>query len=261
MSDAPVLSVKNLRTYFYLKGRVVKAVDDVSMDARAGRITALVGCSGGGKSVVALSIFNLIDPPGRIVGGEVLLNGVNLLSLGERELQKIRGGRLSMIFQEPASSMNPVMKVKDHFFEAARACGVKRGGAELLGEFRAALLRVGLKNAGGVLESYPFELSGGMCQRVMVAMGFFASADVLIADEPTSSLDLTTQASILRELGRRRDEGAAILLITHDLGVVAQMSDDVYVIRDGRIVESGDVFELFANPRHEYTKSLLSAAE
>ena len=172
-------------------------------------------------------------------------------------MRKVRGREIAMIFQEPTAAMNPVIKVKNHLFEAARFYERKKTRAEKLADFRDVLQRVGLRNPDQILEAYPFELSGGMCQRVMVAMGMIASANVLIADEPTSSLDLTTQASILEELLRLRDLGMAIILITHDLGVVAQTADDMYVIKDGSIVESGSVQEVFRAPEHPYTQYLM----
>lgn len=257
--ETPVLSIRNLKTYFYLEERVVKAVDGISLDARKGRITALVGGSGSGKSITSLSVFNLVDAPGRIVDGEILLNGVNLRGLGEKRLRRIRGREIAMIFQEPAGSMDPVMTVKNHLFEVLRTHNRRAGKTEAMDMARAALARVGFADADAILACYPFELSGGMCQRVMVAMGLLADADVLIADEPTASLDVTTQAAVLRELVRLRDAGMAIVLITHDLGVVAQTADDVYVMRDGRIVESGSVFEIFETPRHPYTRSLVAS--
>jgi ABC-type dipeptide/oligopeptide/nickel transport system, ATPase component len=259
MAEKPVLAVKNLKTYFYLEDRVVKAVDGVSIDVYKGRITAIVGGSGSGKSVMSLSILNLIDNPGRIIDGEIWLNGVNLRNLREKQLQQIRGKEISLIFQEPASAMNPVLKVKSHLFEVSRTHHGAVSKKAALGMFRDVLDRVGLKDTRQILESYPFELSGGMCQRVMVAMGLLAHSQVLIADEPTSSLDLTTQAAILEELLRLRNEGLAVVLITHDLGVVAQMADDVYVLKDGKIVDSGTVYDVFEQPKHEYTKALLAA--
>ncbi|MGI5984564.1 MAG: ABC transporter ATP-binding protein [Clostridiales bacterium] len=256
-NEEAVLAVKDLKTYFYCKGRVVKAVDGVSIDVYKGRITAIIGGSGSGKSVMSLSILNLIDKPGKIVDGQVLLHGKDLLKFSEKELRGIRGRQIAMIFQEPSCALNPVVKVKKHMYEAVRIHDKGARMNNLLDGFRQTLLRVGLSEPDRVLESYPFELSGGMCQRVMVAMGLVTNAEVLIADEPTSSLDLTTQAEILEELLRLKEEGMAVILITHDLGVVAQTADDMYVIKDGKIVESGTVREVFANPKNEYTRYLM----
>lgn len=260
MSDQPVLSIRNLKTYFYLEGQVIKAVDGVSLDVHKGRITAIVGGSGSGKSVMALSILNLVDHPGKIVGGEIWLNGTNIREFREKQLMKIRGKEVSMIFQEPTSSMNPVFKVKSHFLEVINSHSQQSiSKKQAVSLFKDALVRVGLRNTDQILESYPFELSGGMCQRVMVAMGLLAQSQILIADEPTSSLDLTTQAAILEELVRLKHAGMAIVLITHDLGVVAQMADDVYVLKDGKLVDSGTVYDVFEAPKHQYTKALLAA--
>jgi ABC-type dipeptide/oligopeptide/nickel transport system ATPase component len=259
--DRPVLSIRGLRTYFYLKNRTVKALDGVDMDLYAGRITALIGGSGSGKSVLSLSVLGLIEKPGDVVNGSVTLEGRNLLALPERELRQVRGEKIGMIFQDPTNSLNPVIKVKDHLFEVNRRSRLRLKKQEALSLFQDVLSRVGLRDTGKILECYPFELSGGMCQRIMVAMGLLARSTVLIADEPTSSLDLTTQAAILTELARLRDEGISILLITHDVGVVAQMADDVYVIKDGRMVEQGTVYEVFEAPRNEYTKLLLDGTD
>ncbi len=259
MAKLPILSIKNLKTYFYLKERVVKAVDGVSLDAYPGRITAIVGGSGSGKSVLSLSVLHLIEHPGKILAGEIWLNGLNIRELREKQLLKIRGKEIAMIFQEPSSSLNPVIKVKKHLSEVIHTHHQAINKKEDWRRFKDALFRVGLKNTDKILESYPFELSGGMCQRVMVAMGLLARANILIADEPTSSLDLTTQAAILEELVRLKNEGMAIILITHDLGVVAQIADDVYVMKDGKIVESGTVFDVFESAQQPYTKSLLAS--
>ena len=258
MPETPVLSIRDLKTYFFHGQDPIKAVDGVSLDVYKGRITAIVGGSGAGKSVLALSVFNLLDKPGAIVGGEVILNGVNLRSLSETAMCRVRGREMAMVFQEPSASLNPTLTVRRHFREVLRA-HAKSSAVKEAALFHDALLRVGLPGAETILSSYPFELSGGMCQRVMLAMGVLARADVLIADEPTSSLDLTTQAAILRELQRLRDEGMAIVLITHDLGVVAQAADDVHVMLDGKIVDSGSVFDVFETPKHPYTESLLAS--
>jgi ABC-type dipeptide/oligopeptide/nickel transport system, ATPase component len=217
-----------------------------------------VGGSGSGKSVMSMSILNLIEKPGKIVSGEILLNGRNLAALSEKEMRRVRGKEISMIFQEPTSALNPVLKVKQHLFEAVHIHNKKLRMSDVLDDFREVLQRVGLSDPDKILESYPFELSGGMCQRIMVAMGIVAKADVLIADEPTSSLDLMTQASILNELSCLKETGMAIILITHDLGVVAQTADDMYVVKDGKVIESGTVLDVFASPHHEYTKYLMS---
>ncbi|MDR1041513.1 MAG: ABC transporter ATP-binding protein [Deltaproteobacteria bacterium] len=250
-----MLKVRDLRVFFKSGSKVVRALDGVSLDVLSGRITAVVGSSGSGKSVLALSMLRLIEKPGWIEGGSIELDGKEILAFGERELRDYRGRGTAMIFQDPSGSMDPVSKVKNHLFEAARTPRLSRGRA--MEDFRRILTRVGLKDPEKVLESYPFELSGGMCQRVMVAMGLASRAKVLIADEPTSSLDLTTQAAILEEFRRLRDLGLTMVLITHDLGVVAQTADDVYVLHDGRVIEGGPVEQVLTSPREAFTRSLL----
>lgn len=254
-SPTAMLKVRDLRVFFKSGSKVVRALDGVSLDVLSGRITAVVGSSGSGKSVLALSMLRLIEKPGWIEGGSIELDGKEILAFGERELRDYRGRGTAMIFQDPSGSMDPVSKVKNHLFEAARTPRLSRGRA--MEDFRRILTRVGLKDPEKVLESYPFELSGGMCQRVMVAMGLASRAKVLIADEPTSSLDLTTQAAILEEFRRLRDLGLTMVLITHDLGVVAQTADDVYVLHDGRVIEGGPVEQVLTSPREAFTRSLL----
>jgi ABC-type dipeptide/oligopeptide/nickel transport system ATPase component len=255
-----ILSIRGLKTYFYLReqNKTVKALDGVDMDIKRGKITAIAGGSGSGKSVLSLSVLGLIDSPGFIKSGEIWFNGINLRTLSKREILKIRGREIAMIFQEPSNALNPVMKIKNHMIEVMRYSGQKMSATEMRPLFVKTLADTGLRNPEKILESYPFELSGGMCQRVIVAMGLLSKSKILIADEPTSSLDLTTQVSILRELYRLRDGGLTIILITHDLGVVAQMADYVYIIRDGQIVENADVYTIFKHPEHEYTKLLLA---
>jgi ABC-type dipeptide/oligopeptide/nickel transport system ATPase component len=255
-----ILSIRDLKTYFYLReqNKTVKALDGVNMDVKRGKITALAGGSGSGKSVLSLSVLGLIDRPGFIKSGEIWFDGTNLRSLSEREIREIRGREIAMIFQEPSNALDPVMKVQKHMAEVMRYSGQRMGEKDMRQLFIETLAGVGLRNPEQILESYPFELSGGMCQRVVVAMGLLSKSKILIADEPTSALDLTTQVSLLRELYKLRDGGLTIILITHDLGVVAQMADYVYIIRDGQIVENADVYTIFKKPEHEYTKLLLA---
>ena len=182
MSNAPVLTVKNLKTYFNQKSGIVKAVDDISLEAYKGEITAIVGESGSGKSVASMSILNLIEEPGKIVGGQVLLNGRDIVHLREKELMRIRGREVSMIFQDPSSSMNPIVKVRKQLIEAMRTHDKKTDKSVLIGRCEEMLKKVGLMNTKKIMESYPFELSGGMCQRVMIAMALLSSPDLLIAD-------------------------------------------------------------------------------
>ncbi|MEE9208292.1 MAG: ABC transporter ATP-binding protein [Gemmatimonadota bacterium] len=256
-----VLSVRDLRTYFHTDDGEARAVDGVSFDLADGEILALVGESGCGKSVTSLSILGLIaSPPGEIIAGSsVQLGGRELLDLTEDEMRHVRGGQIAMIFQEPMTSLNPVMRVGEQVAEAIRAHSDDPEGAvrkrvlELLG-------RVGIPDPDSRYNAYPHQLSGGMRQRVMIAMALSSKPAVLIADEPTTALDVTIQAQVLELLRGLRDElGMAILFVTHDLGVVAEIADRVAVMYAGRIVEESPVADLFRRPRHPYTEGLLRA--
>ncbi len=260
MNNQPVLSIKNLKTYFYnsKNNAVVKAVDGLSINAFKGKITAVVGQSGSGKSVMALSVFNLVEEPGKIEAGEIILNGRDISKLNKKELRKVCGKEIAMIFQDPTSALNPVLKVKKQLMEAI-LIHEKVKKKDAIKRCEDMLKRVGLKNTNKILNTYPFELSGGMCQRVMIAMAMLSNPSVLIADEPTTALDLTIQAGILEELLKLKDLGMAIILITHDLGVVAHTADDVYVVNKGKVVESGNVYDIFGKPQHKYTKELIES--
>jgi oligopeptide/dipeptide ABC transporter ATP-binding protein len=260
MDDRPeLLVVDDLRTYFFTEDGVVKAVDGISYQVRMGEVFGLVGESGCGKSVSALSLLRLIDPPGRIVGGEVSFRGQLLNGLTEKQMTELRGSQISMIFQQPQSSLNPVFSVGEQISEVLRLhIGMTREQAwQRAGEL---LQSVGIPDTESRLRSYPHELSGGQAQRVMIAMALACSPALLIADEPTTALDVTIQAQILdlmRELRSRL--GTAIILITHDLGVVAEMADRVAVMYAGKIVEQADVETLFARPLHPYTQGLIAS--
>jgi oligopeptide/dipeptide ABC transporter ATP-binding protein len=260
-STAPtLLEVDDLTTYFFTRDGVVRAVDGVSFSVRRGDALAIVGESGCGKSVTSLSIMRLIAcPPGRYVKGRVLFEGRDLLRLPEPEMRKIRGDAISMIFQEPMTSLNPVLTIGR---QIAEALVVHRGSSREQATERAVelLRRVRIPEAERRATQYPHELSGGMRQRVMIAMALACEPRLLIADEPTTALDVTIQAQILelmREL--QRETGAAIVLITHDLGVVAEMAERVVVMYAGRKVEEAPVVELFARPLHPYTRGLLES--
>ncbi|WP_051280150.1 ABC transporter ATP-binding protein [Anaerovorax odorimutans] len=257
MNEIPILEIKNLKTYFYQKEETIKAVDDISMKAFSGKITAIVGESGSGKSVTTLSILRLIQGNGKIIGGEILLKGEDMLKMTEKQLCSIRGKDISMIFQDPSGALNPVIKIKKQLIEAIKLHNKQISKKECIEKCIKMIKAVGLREPEKIMESYPFELSGGMCQRAMVAMALLSTPKVLIADEPTTSLDLTIQAVILDEIYKLKGKNMAIILITHDLSVVAQMADDVYIMHNGHIVESGTVFDVFDVPKHEYTKSLL----
>ena len=254
-----LLEVKNLKTYFFTEDGVVKAVDGVDFHVNSGEVLGLVGESGCGKSVTSLSIMRLISQPGKVLEGEVIFDGQDLLKLTENEMTHMRGNRISMIFQQPQTALNPVFKVGSQISEVlnihqdlGKEAGWKRA-IELL-------KMVGIPEPERRAESYPHELSGGMAQRVMIAMALACLPELLIADEPTTALDVTIQAQILdlmRDL--RTKVGASVILITHDLGVIAEMAERVAVMYAGRIVEEADVKTLFAKPLHPYTQGLMSS--
>lgn len=258
LSSAPLLQVRNLRTEFRMGPMVNPAVDGVSFSIFPGQTLALVGESGCGKSVSALSMLRLVpDPPGKITGGEILLEGRDLLKISEAEMRKVRGGRIAMIFQEPMTSLNPVFTVGDQILEAIQL-HQKVSPHEALAIAEQSLQRVGVADAKQRLRSYPHQMSGGMKQRVMIAMALACNPSLLIADEPTTALDVTIQAQILELLLEiQAATGMAVLLITHDLGIVAENADVVAIMYAGRIVEFADVYELFSNPLHPYTRGLL----
>ena len=259
-SATPLLEVDDLKTYFFTRDGVVRAVDGVSFSVERGETLAIVGESGCGKSVTSLSILRLIAfPPGRTVGGRVLFEGTDLLSLPEPEMRKIRGDAISMIFQEPMTSLNPVLTIGHQIAEVlVLHRGLSRDEAQ---ERAIEMLRlVHMPEPERRVQQYPHELSGGMRQRVMIAMALACEPRLLIADEPTTALDVTIQAQILDLMRELKDRTrAAIVLITHDLGVVAEMAERVVVMYAGRKVEEAPVAALFARPRHPYTRGLLDS--
>lgn len=255
-----LLQVHRLRTSFFVDGAEIPAVNDVSFDLKAGEVLGVVGESGCGKSVMSLSILRLVpDPPGRIVGGKILFRGKNLLDLSEREMEHIRGNEISMIFQEPMTSLNPVMTVGTQIGEVLRIH--RHMGRAETRERAVEMLRLsGIPLPECRLDDYPHQMSGGMRQRVMIAMGLACQPALLIADEPTTALDVTIQAQILdlmRELKHRL--GTAIVLITHNLGIVADMAERILVMYAGKMVEYAPVASLFDRPLHPYTRGLLAA--
>ena len=258
--EATVLDVRGLQTVFFTNSGLFKAVDDVSFSVRRGETLAIVGESGCGKSVTALSIMRLVpDPPGRIVGGSIMLEGTDLLGLDESEMRAIRGNRISMIFQEPMTSLNPVMRIGDQITEAVRLHRTmtrKQAWAKAVEMLRLVRIPEAERRA---LE-YPHQLSGGMRQRAMIAMALACRPALLIADEPTTALDVTIQAQILAlVLELQRELGTGLILITHDLGVVAQTAQRVIVMYAGKKVEEADVEALFAHPKHPYTRGLMAS--
>src|SRR5512139_2380531 len=258
-NNKPLLEVKGLKTYFYTEDGVVRAVDGVSFEVYPGEVLGLVGESGCGKSVTSLSIMRLISRPGRVDEGEILLDGENLLDLPEEEMIKVRGNRISMIFQQPQTALNPVFKVGD---ELAEVLNVHQDLGKEAGWNRAVQLlkMVGVPDPQRRAEAYPHELSGGMAQRVMIAMALACVPELLIADEPTTALDVTIQAQILDLMRDLREKmGTSVILITHDLGVIAEMAERVAVMYAGEIVEQAEVNTLFDEPLHPYTQGLIGS--
>ncbi|MFD1136545.1 ABC transporter ATP-binding protein [Paenibacillus urinalis] len=254
-----LLKVSHLQTAFDTDQGKVVSVDDVSFELKAGETLAIVGESGSGKSVTALSIMRLLGKSSRIDHGTVVLDGTNLLELHESRMREVRGNQISMIFQEPMTSLNPVFTIGYQLMEAIRL-HVKLGKKEAREAAIEMLRKVGLPRPEQIMKSYPFALSGGMRQRVMIAMALACKPKVLIADEPTTALDVTVQAQIMRLMKELCEEaGTAIILITHDLGVVAEMADRVLVMYAGQVVEEADVYTLFEKPMHPYTRGLLQS--
>jgi oligopeptide/dipeptide ABC transporter ATP-binding protein len=258
-NQTPLLEVRNLKTYFYTEDGVVHAVDGVDFYVNSGEVLGIVGESGCGKSVTSLSIMRLISQPGKIEAGEILFEGKDLVKATEEEMMKIRGNRVSMIFQQPQSALNPVFRAGDQISEVLN---IHQDFGKEAGRKRAVelLKLVGIPEPESRAQSFPHELSGGMAQRVMIAMALACVPDLLIADEPTTALDVTIQAQILDLMRDMRTQlGSAMILITHDLGVIAEMADRVAVMYAGEIVEQSPVASLFDEPLHPYTKGLIGS--
>jgi oligopeptide/dipeptide ABC transporter ATP-binding protein len=254
------LTIRDLHTYFYTEDGIVKALNGVNLDIKRGEVLGLVGESGSGKSVTAMSILRLIqDPPGKIVQGEIWFEGENLLQLStERMCEEVRGGKIAMIFQDPMTSLNPVFRVGAQVAEAIKIHQHVRW-KEALQRAISMMVRVGIPSAETRSVDYPHQFSGGMKQRVMISMGLSCNPRLLIADEPTTALDVTIQAQILEEMKQIKEEmGASVLLITHDLGVIGEMADRIAVMYAGNIVEYTDADTLFTTPKHPYTQGLLN---
>lgn len=260
MTDNVILRVKDLKTYFKLDDGILKAVDGVSFDLHAGETLAIVGESGSGKSVTNLSIMNLVQsPPGWIAGGEVWFNGKDILKMPPEEIRTIRGNKISMIFQDPMTSLNPFLRISTQMIETiVLHQGLSKKDAK--DKAIEMLKMAGIPAAEKRVDNYPHQFSGGMRQRVMIAMALSCNPEILIADEPTSALDVTIQAQILDLIGDLTARlGTAVIMITHSLGVVAGMCDTVCVMYAGRVVEQGPVGTLFSNPKHPYTKGLIKS--
>jgi peptide/nickel transport system ATP-binding protein len=257
--SAPLLEVEGLRMHFFTKAGVVKAVDDVSFRLERGKILGIVGESGSGKSMTGYSILGLVDAPGRIVAGRIALNGRELTTLDEPAWRKLRGNRISMIFQDPMMTLNPVLRIDTQMIEAVQAHhDVSRD--EALRRSREALVRVGIASPDERLRAYPHHFSGGMRQRVAIAIALLNKPDLVIADEPTTALDVTIQGQILHEMQALcRESGTGLIWITHDLSVISGLADEVCVMYAGRVVESGTVDEVLDRPLHPYTRGLLDS--
>ena len=255
-----ILEIKNMHTYFYPDNGVVKSVDGVDIELKEGSTLGIVGESGSGKSVTALSVMGLLmGTTGKVVDGEIILDGKDITHLSDEERRKIRGNQISMIFQEPMTSLNPVMKIGDQIVEAIRMHQDK-SKAEARKMAVEMLKKTGLPRAERMVDEYPFQLSGGQRQRVMIAMALVCNPKILIADEPTTALDVTIQAQIIDLMNHLKEEiGTSIIFITHDLGVVAETCDDVVVMYCGRVVEKGNVYDIFDRTAHPYTEGLLNS--
>ncbi|MDF2679227.1 MAG: peptide transporter ATP-binding protein [Brevibacillus sp.] len=261
MSEAnTILEINNLKTYFYTDKGVVPAVDDVSLKVKKGQIVGIVGESGCGKSMTSLSIMQLIAPPGKIAGGEIRFDQRNLVGISKQEMRSIRGNEISMIFQEPMTSLNPVYTVGKQVAETLLLHNEKMSKAEAKQKVIEMFAMVGIPEPEKRYNVFPHQLSGGLRQRVMIAMALICRSKLLIADEPTTALDVTIEAQILKLMKNLQAEiDTSIIMITHNLGIVAEMCDYVYVMYAGKIMEQADVFELFDNPKHPYTEGLLKS--
>ena len=260
MATDNVLEIKNLHTYFYTDGGVIKAVDGVDVELRRGATLGIVGESGSGKSVTSLSVMGLLTgTKGKIADGEILLDGDDIVKLTKEQQRKLRGSKISMIFQEPMTSLNPVMKIGDQVAECVLQ-HEKISKKEALKKAEDMLRKTGVPRVEHMMKEYPFQLSGGQRQRVMIAMALVCKPEILIADEPTTALDVTIQAKIIELIRRvQKERGISVIYITHDLGVVAKVADYVNVMYAGKIVEKGMINEIFYDPKHPYTWGLLSA--
>ncbi len=259
INKQPLLEVKNLKTYFHTEDGVVKAVDGVDFCVYPGEVLGLVGESGCGKSVTSFSIMRLVDAPGKIEAGEIYFEGRDLLKISEKEMVKLRGEHLTMIFQQPQTSLNPVFSVGDQIVEVIQIHS-NTSKEEAWQKAIDLLRQVGIADPERKINAYPHEMSGGQAQRVMIAMGLALNTQLLIADEPTTALDVTIQAQILDILREMQDRtGASIILITHDLGVIAEMAHRVAIMYAGRVVEEASVVDFFKNPVHPYSKGLIAS--
>lgn len=259
MADTPTLEVRNLRTHFFTRAGVVRAVDDVSFTVGRGKVLGLVGESGSGKTVTGFSIMGLVDPPGRIVGGSIWFQGRDLATLSEEEMRRLRGNRIAMIFQDPMMTLNPVLRIDTQMIETVLA-HEKVPEEEARRRARDALGMVGIPSPEERLRAYPHQFSGGMRQRVAIAIALLHRPELIVADEPTTALDVTIQGQILAEVQKLcANSGTSMIWITHDLSVVAGLADDIAVMYAGKVVEYGDVGEVLDHPLHPYTHGLIGS--
>jgi peptide/nickel transport system ATP-binding protein len=257
---APTLQVEDLETHFFTKAGIAKAVNGVSFTVNKGEVMGLVGESGSGKTVTGFSLIDLVDPPGEIVGGRILFNGEDIVQASEERLQKLRGNRISMIFQDPMMTLNPVLRIDTQMIETIKAHQPDVSKQEAYQRSRDALGQVGIPSPDERLKSYPHQFSGGMRQRVAIAIALLNKPDLIIADEPTTALDVTIQGQILFEAQKLcRETGTAMIWITHDLAVVAGLADKISVMYAGRIVEQGRIDDVLDHPVHPYTRGLLGS--
>ena len=256
---APTLEVRNLRTHFFTRAGVVKAVDDVSFTVERGKVLGLVGESGSGKTVTGFSVIGLVDPPGRIVGGQILFQGRDLTKVSEEEMRGLRGNRIAMIFQDPMMTLNPVLRIDTQMIETVLA-HKKVSHEEARQRARDTLGMVGIPSPDERLKSYPHQFSGGMRQRVAIAIALLHEPELIVADEPTTALDVTIQGQILAEVQKlAKTTGTSLIWITHDLSVVAGLADDIAVMYAGRVVEQGAVSDVLDAPLHPYTSGLIGS--
>jgi len=259
LTQTPTLEVRNLRTHFFTRAGVVKAVDDVSFTVPRGKVLGLVGESGSGKTVTGFSVMRLVDEPGRIAGGQILFKGQDLAKASEEEMRSLRGNRIAMIFQDPMMTLNPVLRIDTQMIETVQA-HAKVSREEARQRARDTLGMVGIPSPDERLMSYPHQFSGGMRQRVAIAIALLHKPDLIVADEPTTALDVTIQGQILAEVQKLAAEtGTSLIWITHDLSVVSGLADDIAVMYAGKVVEHGDVGEVLDTPLHPYTNGLLGS--
>ncbi|MBL6945825.1 MAG: ABC transporter ATP-binding protein [Rhodospirillales bacterium] len=259
-NGTPTLAVEGLQTYFFTKTGIVKAVDDVSFTVKAGEVMGLVGESGSGKTVTGFSILGLVDRPGRVAGGKVLFHGEDLANAPDDRMRQLRGGKIAMVFQDPLMTLNPVLRIDTQMIEAIRSHDKSVTKDQARQRSRDALGQVGIPSPDERLKSYPHQFSGGMRQRVCIAIALLNKPDLIIADEPTTALDVTIQAQILYEAQKlARETGTALIWITHDLTVVAGLADKISVMYAGKVVEQGNIDEVIDRPLHPYTRGLIGS--